>query len=440
MTSAFNGHVAHHPVAGGERASYDELEALNQELQATIEELQTTNAQLLHANVALERANALKSHFLAAMSHEIRTPLSSVIGLIDLLRATPVGPQQRDYFTALHASAEALLSLINDILDVSKFEAGHLTLEDQPLVVRRLVTEVVDVFTAPVRAKGLRLSAQVAEAIPPVLTGDPLRLRQILTNLVGNAVKFTAQGAVDLQADFLEETADGVVLRFAVRDTGIGIAAAAQAGIFDAFTQVDASMARQYGGTGLGLAICKQLVAVMGGAIGVQSAPGQGSTFWFTVRLARGTTQRAAPTPGVTDDRGAARGRAGEGRRPGHILVAEDNPVNQLVAVHLLEGLGYAVEAVQTGQQAVDALRKRPYDLVLMDCHLPELDGFAATAAIRHAEAERGQHTPIVALTADALAGDAEKCLAVGMDDYVAKPVTAERLAAVVARWAPAHR
>jgi two-component system, chemotaxis family, CheB/CheR fusion protein len=395
---------------------------------------------LQHANVALEQANALKSAFLATMSHEIRTPLSGVIGLIDLLRATPVAPQQRDYFTALQASADALLGIINDILDFSKIEAGQLRLEDQPLVVRQLVTEVVDVFTAPVRAKGLQLRAQVAEAVPPLLTGDPARLRQILTNLVGNAVKFTAQGSVDLQADLLEETPDGVVLRFAVRDMGIGIAAEAQAGIFDAFTQADASMARQYGGTGLGLAICRQLVALMAGTIGVQSAPGEGSTFWFTVRLARGTTLHEAPTSGVKDDRGAARGRAGEDRVPGHILVAEDNPVNQFVAVHLLEGMGYAVEAVETGQQVVDALQRKPYALVLMDCHMPEMDGFAATAAIRHQEAGSELHTPIVAMTADALAGDAEKCLLAGMDDYVAKPVTAERLAAVVARWAPAHR
>jgi two-component system CheB/CheR fusion protein len=405
-----------------------------------ITERKRAEEALQHANAALEQANFLKSQFLATMSHEIRTPLSSVIGLIDLLRATPVGPQQRKYFAALQSSADALLSIINDILDFSKIEAGQLTLEEQPIVVRQLVTDVVDIFAAQVRAKGLQISAQVNEAVPHLLTGDPVRLRQILTNLVSNAVKFTAQGTLDIQTDVLEETPDGVVLRFAVRDTGIGIPPEAQAGIFDAFTQARASMTRQYGGTGLGLAICRQLVALMGGTIGVQSAPGQGSTFWCTVRLARGTTLRDGPPPRVTDDRGAARGRAGEDRWPGHILVAEDNPVNQLVAVHLLEGLGYAVEAVETGQQAVDALQRKPYDLVLMDCHLPEMDGFAATAAIRRQEVGSGQHTPIVAMTADALAGDAERCLAVGMDDYVAKPVTAERLAAVVARWGPAHR
>jgi CheY-like chemotaxis protein len=199
-------------------------------------------------------------------------------------------------------------------------------------------------------------------------------------------------------------------------------------------------MTRQYGGTGLGLAISRQLVALMGGTIGVQSAPGEGSTFWFTVRLARGATVRAAPSPEVTDDRGAARGCAGEDRGPGHILVAEDNPVTRLVAVRLLEGLGYAVEAVETGQQAVDALHRQPYDVVLMDCRMPEMDGFAATAAIRREEEGSRSHTPIVAVTANALAGDREKCLAAGMDDYVAKPVTAERLAAAVTRWARAHR
>jgi CheY-like chemotaxis protein/HPt (histidine-containing phosphotransfer) domain-containing protein/anti-sigma regulatory factor (Ser/Thr protein kinase) len=324
-----------------------------------------------------------------------------------------------------------LLTLINDILDFSKIEAGHLSLEVQPLDFRQVASEVVAVFTPQVRAKGLQISARVNPAVPPLLRGDPVRVRQILTNLVGNAVKFTAHGAVEVRVDLVEEGPDGALLRIAVRDTGIGIAPALQATLFEPFTQADASTTRRYGGTGLGLAIAKRLVALMGGEIGVESTVGQGSTFWVTLRLARGEAR-----PGTPGARRAPHAERGVGDRTrGCILVAEDNPINQLVAVRLLESLGYVVETVQTGRQAVEAMRQGQYDLVLMDCHMPELDGFAATEAIRRDEAARGQHTPIVAVTADALAGDVQKSLAAGMDDHLAKPITPERLAAVVGQW-----
>jgi CheY-like chemotaxis protein len=330
-----------------------------------------------------------------------------------------------------------LLTLINDILDFSKIEAGQLTLERQPLDLRQVVREVVAVFTAQARAKGLQLSAHVDPAVPPALEGDPMRLRQVLTNLVGNAVKFTDQGEVRIGVALVEQSAQGALVRVTVRDSGIGIAPEVQATLFEPFTQADASTTRRYGGTGLGLAISRRLLELMGGTIGVESSLGQGSTFWLMLRLARGVADLGTPSAPAQVVPAPPHERGGGHQPRGRILVAEDNPINQLVAVRLLESLGGAVETVQTGQQAVEALRQRRYALVLMDCHMPELDGFAATAAIRQHEAVQGQgqHTPIVALTADALVGDVQKSLAAGMDDHLTKPVTLERLAAVVERW-----
>jgi CheY-like chemotaxis protein/anti-sigma regulatory factor (Ser/Thr protein kinase) len=297
---------------------------------------------------------------------------------------------------------------------------------------------VVGIFTTQVRAKGLQISAHVDPAVPPLLEGDPVRLRQILINLVGNAVKFTAHGEVSIGVALVEESPQGTLLRVTVRDTGIGIAPQTQATLFEPFTQADASTTRRYGGTGLGLAIARRLVTLMGGEIGVESTVGAGSTFWLTVRLARSRALHSPPSAPVQIVPALPTAwPVGSERHDRRILVAEDNPTNQLVAVRLLESLGYVVETVETGQQAVEALRQRRYALVLMDCHMPELDGFAATAAIRQQEHEagQGQHTPIVALTADALAGDVQKSRSVGMDGHLTKPVTLERLAAVVERW-----
>ncbi len=394
-----------------------------------ITERKTAEEVLRRANAALERASRAKSAFLATMSHEIRTPLNGVIGLTSLLQATPLSPQQSEYVSALHASGEGLLGLISDILDFSKIEAGQLSLEVRTFDPRRLVGEVVGLFTAQARAKGLGLNAQVDPLVPALLAGDAGRLRQVLLNLVGNALKFTAQGEVEIAMSLVEESAEGALVRVAVRDTGIGIAPEAQAAMFEPFTQADASTTRRYGGTGLGLAIARRLVEAMGGQIGVESAPGQGSTFWLTLRLARnGAAEDVNPA--------APPARAMPGRR-GRVLVAEDNAINRLVVVGLLQSLGCEVETVEDGRQAAEAVGRGHYDLVLMDLHMPELDGFAATAAIRRREGADGQgrHTPIVALTADALAGDAEKSRAAGMDDHLAKPLTRERLAAVLERW-----
>jgi len=390
---------------------------------------------LRQANVELVRASRAKSEFLATISHEIRTPLNGVIGLTSLLLGTPLSPQQREYTAAIQTSGEALLALINDILDLSKIEAGQMRLERGPLDLRHLVGEVAAVFMAQVQAKGLRLEARVDPRVPPLVEGDAMRLREVLTNLVGNAVKFTAQGTVEVRVALAEESAEGVLLRIAVRDTGIGIAPEAQEALFEPFAQADASTTRRYGGTGLGLAIVKRLVEAMGGQIGVQSAVGQGSTFWLTLRLPR-LGAAAAERPPATPHIGPAPRTAEVGAR-GRVLVAEDNAINRLVAAGLLESLGCEVHTVEDGRQAVEAVEREDYDLVLMDAHMPELDGFAATAAIREREraAGRGRHTPIVALTADALAGDAEKSRAAGMDDHLSKPVTRERLAEVVEDW-----
>jgi CheY-like chemotaxis protein/nitrogen-specific signal transduction histidine kinase len=404
---------------------------------ADVTDLKQAKQALQQAITDLEQANDAKSDLLRTVSHEIRTPMNGVIGLTSLLLGTPLTPEQQEYVAAIQASGDALVTLINDILDFSKIEAGRLTLETQPLDLRQVVREVVALFTAQVRAKGLRICAHVDPAVPSMLEGDPVRLRQILTNLVGNALKFTEHGDVEVQVDAVEDTADTVVLRLAVTDTGIGMAPEVQARLFEPFMQADTSTTRVYGGTGLGLAIVKRLVELMGGTIGVDSTPGQGSTFWFTARLAR--KQSGVAVPATTDVVPATEPMAGPvpaGDR-GRVLVAEDNPINRLVAQRLLESLGYGVETAENGRQAVEAVAQAHYDLVLMDAHMPDLDGVAATHAIRRREQEAGagQHLPIVAMTADALAGDAEKSLAAGMDDYLAKPVTLERLSEVVGKW-----
>jgi len=384
------------------------------------------------AKETAEAATRAKSAFLANMSHEIRTPMNGVIGMADLLRTTPLSPEQQDYVETIRTSGEALLTVINDILDFSKIEAGRIELDKHPFALLDCLKNTLDLLSIRAAEKGLVLAYRVDDDVPLILFGDGTRLRQILVNLLSNAVKFTEHGEVVMTVDLRAHEGPTYTLQFAVHDTGIGLNENQREGLFQAFTQADASTTRKYGGTGLGLSISKRLTELMGGQIWVTSSKEAGTTFFFTVQMEAadaaeallwGTKERVRATgrPNPPPDRTPHPDRPPRPPASLRILLAEDNLINQKVALRSLERLGHQADLAVNGREVLEALARTSYDIILMDVQMPEMDGLEATRQVRERFAHRPIH--IIAMTANAMQGDREVCLASGMDDYISKPI-----------------
>jgi len=402
-----------------------ELENMNKELTDEIAYAKRMEKELKLAKDRAEEMSQAKGEFLANMSHEIRTPMNGVIGTLQLLADTRLGEVQQDYVNTAHKSAHSLLTILNDILDLSKIEAGKMSIEAIPLDVREIVGDLITLHTMTAEEKCIELIAEIDDKLPQVLVGDPTRIRQILANLISNALKFTEKGhvLVRVRVDSCDERQ--AEIRFEVEDTGVGIKAGIKDKLFKEFTQADGSTTRKYGGTGLGLAIVKQLVEMMHGLFGVDSVHGEGSTFWFRLPLEIGDEdslkQANQKEPEIQKE------------LSGHVLLVEDNPINQMVAQKLLEKIGIQSTLAADGQEALDRLEQESFDAVLMDCQMPVMDGFEAARRIREREALN--RLPVIAMTANVMEGDREKCISAGMNDYIGKPVVEADLKKILARW-----
>ena len=400
-------------------------------LGAVVTEWRRAETDLRRSKEAAEAANRAKSEFVANMSHEIRTPLTGVIGMTELALGTELNAEQREYLETVKMSSSSLLSVINDVLDFSKIEAGKVEIEDVNFDLRQLVEGTLKTFAVSSKRKGLELRCEFGTGVPEMVVGDPARLRQVLTNLVGNALKFTEAGEVGVRVEPGSDDALRLALEFTVWDTGVGIPPEKQKAIFESFTQADSSTTRKYGGTGLGLTISMRLVELMGGKIWVESAAGCGAKFHFTVNFKPGVQPlgREPKPKSVVMDSSKPHVRL-------HVLLAEDNSVNQRLISRLLEKRGHDVDVVGNGLEALRALAIKSYDLVLMDMQMPELDGLETTARIRMKEAAGDRHQAIVALTANAMSEDEERCRAAGMDGYLTKPIQFEKLDEVLEKFA----
>lgn len=442
--------------------AHEELQAANSRLEVRVsqrtKELEERNQQLkilsdelIRARDQAMEASKAKSSFLANMSHEIRTPLNSVVAITELLLQTNLSPDQQEFADIIKSSSRALLEIVQDILDFSKIEAGRAELAYEDFDLRAVVDSVRDVLGSKADEKHLVLSTIISGQLPVPIKGDAARIKQILLNLVGNAIKFTNEGRIELLIDAQPKEHGRCDLRFTVTDTGIGLSEGTAEKLFEPFMQADGSITRRFGGTGLGLSICRELVQLMGGEIGVRSTEGSGSLFWFDITLDH------TPDAVMVDPNRSADWKNGDWQSPssihslpltskaqGLVLIADDSPLNRKVTLLVLHHLGLRAEAVSNGEEAIEAVRNKKYDLILMDCQMPVMDGFEATRRIRQIESNADSNAngtfyvpriPIVALTAQAIDGDRERCIDAGMDDYITKPITPVRLATVLARW-----
>lgn len=408
-----------------------QLEEANQKLGEANKELKILNEKLtLARDQALEASN-LKSSFVANISHELRTPVTGVLGMNELLLQTELTAHQKELASSMQDAARSLHSIVNDILDLSKIEAGKMTLQNLLINPADMIRDSINILLPSAQRKGISLNClidPVLEEKKPHLTGDPVRINQVLLNLMGNAIKFTESGSIEVKAEVLDRKEEHSIIKISVTDTGIGLAAEERKILFVPFTQADDSTTRKYGGTGLGLTISKHLVELMDGEIGVESEKGKGSTFWFSIPLFH---SNEIILKRYTTSASINLATASQGK----VLVVEDNPVLRSLALKQLEMLGIGANAVSNGQAALDELDRVRYSLILMDCHLPVMDGFEATQAIRKQEEKNGDHITIIAMTAGAMTGDDEKCRQSGMDDYLAKPYTLKQLKEKLNNW-----